>query len=68
MFFGRVSSVTPIVLLLDDTNIIWYGNRGWHQYAQINNKQTNKKQKKRVKDDKINRSQDDSNIIFTRKS
>jgi hypothetical protein len=25
--------VTLIVLLIDGTNIIWYGNRAWHRYT-----------------------------------
>jgi hypothetical protein len=30
------------VLLLNDTNIIWYGNRVGHQYAKINTNNINK--------------------------
>ena len=37
-----VPEVTPVVLLLNDTNIIWYGNRVGHQYTSINTNNINK--------------------------
>ena len=34
--------VTPAMLLLNDTNIIWHGNRIRHQYTYINTNNINK--------------------------
>jgi len=30
---SNMAHVTPVVLLLNYTNIIWYGNRGENQYT-----------------------------------
>ena len=36
------SLVTSVILLLNDTNIIWHGNRVGHQYRWINTNDINK--------------------------
>jgi len=52
--------VTPVMLLLSDTNIIWYGNHMGHEYAEINTNNINKSWAPY----KTNGSQDESNIAF----
>ena len=57
---SNMAHVTPVVLLLNYTNIIWYGNRGEHQYTYKDKNNINKTWSPY----KTNESPVESNIIF----